>query len=162
MRLFFQTVVWLVLLGFAAGRGAEDPVTPEPIWPLTLTDRFLTSNFMEHRDGRLHAGLDLKTNSRCGFAALAAEDGWVVRVRTGKGGGYGRAVYLRGRSGRTYVYAHLSRFADPLRALVRQAQNEQQRFQVDLSLAPNRLPVYRGETIGLTGQSGTLGPHLHF
>ena len=66
-------------------------------WPLDLPTRYLTSNFMEYRSGRFHAGLDLKTRSRPGFAARAVEDGSIVRVRSTPFA-YGRAVYLLGQS----------------------------------------------------------------
>jgi hypothetical protein len=135
--------------------------TDAPCWPLSRPDRFLTSNFMEYREGRFHAGLDLKTDSRCGFPVYAAEDGWISRVRAGPTG-YGRAVYLQGTSGRTYVYGHLDRFADSLRAVIEAAQQQQGRYRVDLTLPVRQLPIRRGEVLGLSGQSGTTGPHLHF
>lgn len=140
---------------------AADPSPVSRAWPLTLTDRFLTSNFMEYRDGRFHTGLDLKTNSETGYAVLAAEDGWVVRLRA-SAYGYGRAVYLQGISGRFFVYAHLERFADQLRARIRHAQVQNQRYEVDLYLQADRIPVARGDVIGISGQSGAAGPHLHF
>jgi hypothetical protein len=130
-------------------------------WPLDLPTRYLTSNFMEYRSGRFHAGLDLKTQSRSGFAARAVEDGSIVRVRSTPFA-YGRAVYLLGQSGRTYVYAHLSRFSDPIRAVVWEEQARAGTYRVRLQFTPGEMPVRRGDVIGLTGQSGTNGPHLHF
>ena len=132
-----------------------------PLWPLDLPTRFLTSNFMEYRAGRFHAGLDLKTRSRCGFAARAVEDGSIVRVRATPYA-YGRAVYMLGNSGRTYVYAHLSRFSDTIRGAVRAEQDRAGIYRVRLQFAPGEMPVRRGDVLGLTGQSGTEGPHLHF
>ncbi len=151
-----RTLPVALLVGLGGSATAEVPA-----WPLPLPDRFLTSNFMEYRNGRFHTGLDLKTNSESGYAVFAAEDGWVVRLRTSPYG-YGRAVYLEGISGRTYVYAHLERFADRLRPLVRRAQARNHRYDVDLYLAEERIPVGRGEVIALSGQSGTAGPHVHF
>lgn len=145
----FLTSVW---------GAAEEPGSG---WPLELTERYLTSNFMEYREGRFHAGLDLKTNGRVGHAVLAVEDGWISRLRAAPDG-YGRAAYLRGASGRIYVYAHLARFGDRLRTVVRQAQARHDAYRVDLALPAERLPVQRGEILGLSGQSGTGGPHLHF
>jgi hypothetical protein len=134
---------------------------PGPLWPLDLDSRYLTSNFMEYRSGRFHAGIDLKTRSQKGFPALAAEDGWILRVRATPFA-YGRAVYLRGASGRTYVYAHLDRFNDVIRTRVLAARRESGRYRVRLSFQPGEIPVRRGEVLGLTGESGTNGPHLHF
>jgi hypothetical protein len=75
---------------------------------------------------------------------------------------YGRAVYMLGNSGRTYVYAHLSRFSDTIRAAVRAEQSGTGTYRVRLQFAPGEMPVRRGDVLGLTGQSGTEGPHLHF
>ncbi len=113
LRFLSGLIMTLLLTGPAAGQN-EPSESSEPIWPLDLPTRYLTSNFMEYRPGRFHAGLDLKTQTVNGFAARAVEDGWIVRVRATPTA-YGRAVYLRGESGRTYVYAHLSRFNDQLR-----------------------------------------------
>ncbi len=155
-------VLFLLLLVSAAA-AAEPPATPPPAvrWPLDLPTHYLASNFMEYRDGRFHAGLDLKTNSRTGYPCHAVESGYVSRVRVGYTG-YGRAVYLHGVSGRTYVYGHLERLADPLRALVARAQNRRGVYTVDLSVKAGAVPVRAGEVIGTSGQSGTVGPHLHF
>jgi len=146
-------------VGTATGVG--DAATAPLRWPLDLPAHWLTSNFMEYRGGRFHAGIDLKTRETEGFPAYAVEDGWISRVRATPGG-YGRAVYLRGASGRTYVYAHLGRFNDRLGALVAAAQQRDGAYRVELEPAPGSLPVRRGEVLGLTGQSGTTGPHLHF
>ena len=76
--------------------------------------------------------------------------------------GYGRAIYLRGESGRTYVYAHLQRFGDGIRPLVRAEQLRRGRYAVNMYLSPETVRVRRGEVIALSGESGTTGPHLHF
>lgn len=145
------------LLTAGSGTAGADPVT----WPVDLPDRHLTSNFMEYRSGRFHAGLDFKTQSRMGFPVRAVEDGWIRRVRSSPGA-YGRAVYLQGVSGRTYVYAHLMRFNDDLRRRVRARQAEEGTYRVQLSWGQGSLPVKAGRVLGLSGQSGTTGPHLHF
>ena len=151
----------LLLLPWAALAGAEAPAPAAPRWPLDLPARWLTSNFMEYRGGRFHAGIDLKTREREGFPAYAVEDGWIERVRATPGG-YGRALYLRGASGRTYVYAHLARFADEVEERVTARQAATGQYRVEYEPAPGELPVTRGQAVGLTGQSGTTGPHLHF
>lgn len=132
----------------------------EPLWPLDLPTRYLTSDFMEHRSGRFHTGIDLKTGGRKGFVVRAAEDGWISRLKT-TAGGYGKALYLRGESGRTYVYAHLDRFHDDLadRAAAARAGGL---YSVDLRLPPRAATVRRGDALALSGETGTLGPHLHF
>ncbi len=139
---------------------AQDP-PPAPAWPLDLPTRYLTSNFMEYRPGRFHAGLDFKTNSCSGFAARAVEDGCIRRLRVSPTA-YGRVLYLEGISGRTYVYAHLERFNDVLGARVAAARAGSGTYRCALEFAPGEVPVRRGEVLALTGQSGTGGPHLHF
>ena len=134
---FFLLLLVQASAAVTVARAAGDP---EPVWPLDLETRYLTSNFMEYRPGRFHAGLDFKTNSREGYAARAVEDGWILRVRATPGA-YGRAVYLRGASGKTYVYAHLSRFNDPLRKLVREKQAASGRYRTRLSFGEGAMPV---------------------
>jgi murein DD-endopeptidase MepM/ murein hydrolase activator NlpD len=134
---------------------------PAPRWPLDLPAHWLTSDFMEYRDGRFHAGLDFKTREQEGFPAFAVADGWISRLRASPVG-YGRAAYLSTPDGHIYVYAHLGRFADRLERVVREAQARDGRYRVELELPPGALPLKRGEVVGLVGQSGTGGPHLHF
>jgi hypothetical protein len=158
----FTCLAILVSAGALPAGGVDAPkVSADPRWPLDLDTRYLTSNFMEHRSGRFHAGLDLKTQSRSGFAARAVEDGTIVRVRA-KPFAYGRAIYLLGDSGRTYVYAHLSRFNDAIRSRVRPVQEKSGKYRFSLDLTPGEMRVSKGEALGLTGESGTGGPHLHF
>jgi len=150
-----------ILITFLLATAAAVCRADEPLWPLPLETRYLTSNFMEHRAGRFHAGLDLKTEGRTGFPVLAAEDGWVSRIRVSPAG-YGKALYLRGVSGRTYVYAHLERFGDRWRGQVRRTQDRRGRYDVTLHFPAGKHEVRRGEVLALSGQSGTAGPHLHF
>lgn len=140
---------------------APAPAAPAPAWPLRYATRFLTANFMEPREGRFHAGIDLKTDGRPGVPVLAVEDGWVRELRA-QPEGYGRAILLSGDSGREYVYAHLERFADRLRPPVAAAQAASGRYRAVAALPRDSLRVRRGEVLALSGQSGTVGPHLHF
>jgi hypothetical protein len=151
-------ILLLILLSTTGTLEAKD----QPLrWPLDLKTRYLTSNFMEHRPGRFHAGLDLKTQSRSGFPVRAVTDGWISRVRLTPGG-YGKAVYLKGNDGHTYVYAHLERLSDPLRELVERAQQQRGRWDIALQFPAGRHSVRSGDVLALSGQSGTGGPHLHF
>ena len=149
--------VLILLTVLAATAGAETA----PRWPLDLTTRYLTSNFMEHRPGRFHAGIDLKTDGVTGFPVYAVEDGWISRIRLSPFG-YGQAIHLTGDSGLTYVYAHLERLADRWREPVAFEQRRRGGWSVSLFYPPDRQRVQRGEVLALSGQSGTTGPHLHF
>lgn len=159
MNRLFPVILTLLAAGTTAVR-AGGPVRA-PLWPLPLETRYLTSNFMEHRAGRFHAGLDLKTEGRTGFPVRAVEDGWISRIRLSPAG-YGRVLYLRGDSGRTYVYAHLERLGDRWRDLARRTQARRGRYDVTLHFPAGKHAVARGEVLALSGQSGTAGPHLHF
>jgi len=128
-------------------------------WPLDLP-RQLSSSFGEHRSGRLHAGIDLRT-AGTGRAVYAAESGQVTRVRCSPYG-YGKAVYVRFLDGNTAVYAHLESFAEPIGDYVRRAQHAQRKYTVDLYPKEGELRVERGEVIARSGQTGIGVPHLHY
>lgn len=136
-------------------------VAAEKIWPLDLSTRYLTSNFMEFREGRFHAGLDLKTGSHTGVPAIAVESGWISRLKTAHNG-YGKVLYLTTESGETYVYAHLERIADRFQPAIISARNKANSYTVSLRFSKDKFPVKAGEILALSGQSGTNGPHLHF
>ncbi len=151
---FLGAVVLLCWTGL--GTAAAEPYH----WPMAAKPA-LTSTFGEYRPGRFHAGLDLKTWGKEGFPVHAVSDGYVWRIRTSPWG-YGRVVYLALRDGRTAVYAHLSRFAPALTALVETEQERKGAYSVNLFLKPGQVGVARGETIGFSGSTGTGVPHLHF
>lgn len=87
---------------------------------------------------RMHRGVDFAAPT--GTPIYAAGTGRVARA--GRLGGYGNYVRLEHGNGYATAYAHLSRFADGLRAGQR---------------------VRQGEIIGYVGSTGrSTGPHLHF
>jgi hypothetical protein len=139
---------------------ASSPADDGYRWPLSAPPA-LTSTFAEHRSGHFHAGLDLKTWGKQGYAVHAVADGYVWRVRTSPWG-YGRAVYLRLEDGRTAVYAHLSGFNKAIESAVRAEQVRQGRYSVDLYPPPGSIPVQAGQEIARSGRSGCAHPHLHF
>jgi len=116
---------------------------------------------MEFREGRFHAGLDLKTGSQTGVPVVAVESGWISRLKTAHNG-YGKVLYLTTESGETYVYAHLERIADRFQPAIISARDKAGSYTVSLRFNKDRFPVEAGEILALSGQSGTNGPHLHF
>lgn len=85
---------------------------------------------------RAHLGTDF--GAPTGTSVRTVADGRVSFA--GKQNGYGNVVYVQHASGRTTVYAHLSRIN------VRQGQN-----------------VEQGQLVGAVGSTGwATGPHLHF
>ncbi|MBI2952491.1 M23 family metallopeptidase, partial [bacterium] len=154
MRIKHFAFILALLPGLAR---AEEPAYH---WPLDARPA-LTSTFGEYRNSRFHAGIDLKTWGQEGFPAFAVDDGSVIRVRTSPWG-YGRAVYLKLRDGRTALYAHLSAFAPPIAERVETEQERRGAYSVDLSLKEGEIPVKRGQVMGFSGSSGVGMPHLHF
>lgn len=129
-------------------------------WPLEAPPA-LTSTYAEYRSGRFHAGLDVKTWGKEGYACVAVADGYVWRVRTSPWG-YGKAVYVKLRDGRTAVYAHLSGFVERIEKVVAEEQDRRGAYSVNLYLPADEIPVRRGERIGFSGSTGSGFPHLHF
>jgi murein DD-endopeptidase MepM/ murein hydrolase activator NlpD len=128
-------------------------------WPVPL-DPAVSSNFCEYRDGRFHAGLDVRTFGREGVPCLAVADGWVSRMRASSRG-YGRALHLTLDSGMQVVYAHLAEFAPALEDTLRATQARDTAYTVDFRLPPNRFRVGAGDVIAYSGTTGTTAPHLH-
>ncbi len=90
------------------------------------------------RKWREHTGVDFAAPR--GTPVWATADGMVSYV--GVKGGYGNVVEIRHSNGVTTLYAHLSRFADGVRAGTR---------------------VNQGQTVAFVGATGwATGPHLHY
>ncbi|MDZ7316844.1 MAG: M23 family metallopeptidase [candidate division KSB1 bacterium] len=132
----------------------------EYFWP-TEASRLLTSSFAESRNGRFHAGIDIKTWGQTGFPVFAVRDGYVSRISVSPFG-YGRALYLTLDTGETVLYAHLERFADPIQDYVKREQAAQESYEIQLFLTKDKFSVKQGEIVAYTGDSGVGYPHLHF
>ena len=76
-----------------------------PIWPTDAGNSY-SSNFGEYRDDHFHMGLDIRTNGVTGYKVFAVENGYISRIVTNYSG-YGKAIYHKTTSGKTYVYSHL-------------------------------------------------------
>jgi murein DD-endopeptidase MepM/ murein hydrolase activator NlpD len=118
----------------ASGRYAVNPGSGNVSWPLPGY-RTISSPF-GMRWGRLHAGIDIP--APVGTPIRAADSGTVILA--GWTGGYGNYTCVQHTRTLSTCYGHQSRL------LVRPGQD-----------------VQAGETIGLTGNTGSsTGPHLHF
>lgn len=121
-----------------------------------------SGTFGELRATHFHAGDDYRTQQRVGLPLHAAAEGYVSRVRVQIGGG-GNSVYIAHPNGYTTVYLHMDGFNDALTNIVRAEQYKQQRFDVDIPLKDNQVPLEKGQFFGNAGNTGgSAGPHLHF
>lgn len=121
----------------------------------------LTGTMGELRSSHFHGGLDINTVT-IGYAVRCANDGYIANVRMSTSG-YGNSIIVRHRDGNATLYAHLDKFLGPVADHVRSERYKRKQSEIDLDFAPNQFPVERGDTLALSGNTGSSGgPHLHF
>ncbi|OWY23252.1 M23 family peptidase [Sphingobacteriales bacterium UPWRP_1] len=173
MKIFLRLVIafsffLLVLFPFAETANAVVRTTPRQEYPqgyfgqpLDIPMR-LAGNFGELRTNHFHTGLDCKTDGQENLNLYALADGHVSRVVV-SARGYGNAVYIDYPNGFTSVFAHINTFAGQIGEYVKRKQYELQRFEIDEPVSAGLLPVYRGQVVAKSGNTGSSnGPHLHF
>jgi hypothetical protein len=122
----------------------------------------LVSPFGGLRDNHFHSGMDLRTNQREGLPVFASADGYVSRIKI-QSIGYGKAIYLDHPNGYTTVYGHLQKYSGKIAEWIQNYQYKNQTFEFDYVFEKPILLVRKGDTIGLSGNSGgSSGPHVHF
>jgi Peptidase family M23 len=159
-RLSFIVLLLLATCGFSQPMEDEFGYFIFPIKPGVRNT--LAGTMGELRSTHFHTGIDIRTGGQQGLAVLAAADGYVSRIKVA-GGGYGNTVYILHPNGKTTVYAHLKSFRGDLEKYVKEAQYRNDSFEVNLFPIANQFAMATGDTIALSGNSGSSGgPHLHF
>lgn len=122
----------------------------------------LAGTMGELRSTHFHSGIDIRTNNMIGMPVRASKSGYISRV-TSSGVGYGNVIYIRHPDGNTTLYAHLDQFKGPIAKHILEEQYRLKSGEIDLYFEPGQFTVSRGDTIGLSGNSGSSGgPHLHY
>lgn len=119
-------------------------------------EAYLTSSFGENRGTRYHAGIDYSTQMEEGWPIFAPEDGTVTELRVSPFG-YGKVMYFKGKSGKTWVFAHQSSFG------ILDGQITKKQYATkknDVTVKPNAR-YKKGDTLTFSGSSGIGNPHLH-
>lgn len=129
-------------------------------WPVNFNVD-LASGFGDYRSRHFHFGIDIRTGGVTGKPVVSPVDGYVWRVRTAYTG-YGKALYIRGKDGYTYVFAHLADFAPKIDGPLKEAQLIAKRYYQDIFLPEDSITVRKGEEVAYSGQTGIGAPHLHF
>jgi murein DD-endopeptidase MepM/ murein hydrolase activator NlpD len=130
--------------------------------PLNIVPPALAGSFGELRANHFHSGIDIRTNQREGYPVYAIADGYISRIRI-QNSGFGYALYINHPNGYTSVYGHLQRYNAKLSAMAKSIQYERKSFEIEEFPAADFVPVYKGEIIAYSGNSGSSGgPHLHF
>lgn len=125
-------------------------------------DLSLSATFGEVRPNHYHSGLDIRTNAEIGHEVYATAEGYVSRINISAWGG-GKIVYIDHPNGFRTVYMHLNDFCGKIAEWVRKYQYEHQCYAFDVNVPPGLLPIYKGQLIAHSGNSGSSGgPHLHY
>ncbi len=161
--LFFLASAWAqfsLVDKLLPSKSAELPPYLFPVNP--GKPNFLAGTMGELRSTHFHAGIDVRTNNMAGVPILSTQQGYISRIIV-SAYGYGNALFITHPDGNTSLYGHLDRYKGPIEDHILTEQYNKKSFDLDLQFDPNQFKVNRGDTVGLSGNSGgSSGPHLHF
>lgn len=121
-----------------------------------------SGHFAELRTNHFHSGIDLRTQGRENQYVICPSDGYVSRIKIQVYGG-GKNLYIDHTNGYTTVYMHLNAYLGKIGEYVKNYQYRNKCYAFDLSLPEGRLKLKKGDTIALSGNTGSsAGPHLHY
>lgn len=137
----------------------DSPQTVNFRYPMRITPE-ISGSFAELRNTHFHGGMDFRTQQREGIKVYSAAPGRIIRASVSRLS-YGLALYVRHPDSSISVYAHLSKFSQPVRRKIKRLQRQKDSYEVDLSGLSVR--TRKNRPIGLSGNTGASGgPHLHF
>jgi hypothetical protein len=152
---------YMLALLLACGLQAQGQTSSQELFtpPFDFPSTF-SGNFGEIRSAHFHGGLDFKTGGVIRKAVLATADGYISRIRVTNGSGL--VLDVTYNNGYTTINRHLEAFMPELAKRVRQLQQQQESYEVEIVPQPGEYPVKRGEQIAWSGNRGySMGPHLH-
>lgn len=121
-----------------------------------------SGHFGELRSNHFHSGIDLRTQSRENQYVICPFDGEVSRIKIQVWGG-GKNLYIDHTNGFTTVYMHLNDYYGKIGKYVLDYQYKNHCYAFDHYVPKGRLKLKKGDTIALSGNTGSSGgPHLHY
>lgn len=159
MKTIFKTSIILIL--FASPCFLKAQPCKEFLSPLKIA-LASSGHFGELRSNHFHSGIDLRTNAVTGQAVICPFDGEVSRIKIQVYGG-GKNLYIDHTNGYTTVYMHLENYYGAIAKYVKAHQYKIQSYDFDLYVPKGTLKLKKGDTIALSGNTGSSGgPHLHY